>query len=86
MIRLPSIASKRTWAAGVALMAAALLSSCGEFDQSMSSANTNRKDVEAWKGAKNPYVAQGWAAGDKTAWENQLRNRSQYQNEYVKTN
>jgi hypothetical protein len=66
-------------------LSAVLLSACGEFDQSKT-AGRNKPDVEPWQGAKNPYVAQGWTPGDKTAWETQLRTRSQSQNEYVKTN
>jgi hypothetical protein len=65
---------------------ALLLIGCGEIDQSKSADNTNRGDVPAWQGAKNPYAAQGWTPGDKTAWETQLRTRTQAQNEYVKVN
>jgi hypothetical protein len=63
----------------------ALLSACGEFDQSQT-ADRHMPDAKAWQGANNAYVAPGWKAGDKTAWENQLRTRGQFQNEYVKTN
>jgi hypothetical protein len=31
-------------------------------------------------------VVQGWTAGDKATWENQLRSRIQAQDEYVKVN
>lgn len=63
----------------------ALLAACGEVDQSQRAAQS-RGDVQPWQGAKNEFVAPGWKAGDKGAWENQLRTRGQYQNEYVKIN
>jgi len=65
------------------LASLAALAGCGETDQS-TAAGTNRNDTPPWQGAKNPHVAQGWTAGDKASWENQLRTRSQYQNEYAK--
>lgn len=63
-----------------------LLAACGETDQSKTSGNTNRGDVAAWEGAKNDYVVKGWAPGNKSSWEAQLRTRNQLQNEYQKTN
>jgi hypothetical protein len=66
-------------------VSAALLAACGEPDQSLA-AGTNRGDTPPWQGAKNAYVAKDWKPGDKGSWENQLRSRSQYQNEYTKTN
>ncbi|MBC3886390.1 lipoprotein [Undibacterium griseum] len=65
--------------------ASVLLSGCGERDQ----ATTTKRglvDEKAWNGAHNEFVAKGWNKGDKTSWENQVRARGQYQNEYVKTN
>jgi hypothetical protein len=67
-------------------LSAMLLVACGETDQTKSAANTNRADVPPWQGANNPYVAQGWSAGNQTSWETQLRTRSQYQNEYARVN
>jgi hypothetical protein len=64
----------------------AVLAGCGEFDQSTAASRNYPNDTPAWQGAKNPYSAQGWTAGDKASWENQLRTRSQAQNEYVKVN
>lgn len=62
----------------------AALASCGETDQSTAAGQANRGDTPPWQGVKNPYMAQGWTAGDKKSWEAQLRTRSQAQNEYVK--
>ncbi|HEX7649484.1 MAG TPA: hypothetical protein VF450_18950 [Noviherbaspirillum sp.] len=67
-------------------LAAAAIAGCGEVDQSMSAANTNRGDEPAYKGAKDPFVAKGWTPGDKGSWETQMRTRSLTQNEYNKTN
>ncbi|WP_334190003.1 hypothetical protein [Noviherbaspirillum sp.] len=59
-----------------------VLAGCGEKEQTTGS----RGDSAPWQGAKNAYMEKGWTAGDKTAWETQLRTRSQQQNEYVKSN
>ncbi len=69
----------RTLITSGAIAAALLLSACGEKPQL---AATRKSDVPPWQGAQNPFVVQGWTAGDKTAWEQQLLKRSQGQNEY----
>ncbi|MDB5772492.1 MAG: hypothetical protein JWM42_2866 [Burkholderia sp.] len=66
-------------------ISAVLLAACGESDQTQS-ANRHLPDVAPYQGAKNVHVVKGWAPGDKKAWETQLRNRAQTQNEYVKVN
>lgn len=68
------------------VLPAILIAGCGEMDQSKSAGNTNRGDSPAWQGANNGFAAEGWKAGDKAAWEAQMRTRSQTQNEYVKVN
>jgi hypothetical protein len=65
---------------------AALLAGCGEKDQAKTAGNTNRSDVEAWKGTSGVYAVKGWSPGNKGSWENQVRARGQLQNEYVKAN
>jgi major membrane immunogen (membrane-anchored lipoprotein) len=65
------------WLGGLA--AALLLVACGEKPQT---AATLKADGRPWETAKTAYTAQGWTAGDKTGWEQQLRARSQGQNEY----
>jgi uncharacterized protein YceK len=62
------------------------LAGCGEFDQSTAASNSYPNDTPPWQGAKNSYMEPNWTAGDKASWENQLRTRSQAQNEYVKVN
>jgi major membrane immunogen (membrane-anchored lipoprotein) len=64
---------------------ALLLAACGEPDQA-STASRYMPDTHPFEGAKNAYVVKGWTAGDKLSWEKQLRERGQYQNEYVKVN
>ena len=63
------------------LTAAALaLAACGDKPQT---AGGVRSDTAAYQGTTNPFSAPGWKAGDKTAWEQQLKTRAQAgQNEY----
>lgn len=63
-----------------------VLAGCGEFDQSTETSRSYPNDTPPWQGTKNPYVVQGWTAGDKVTWEKQLRSRIQAQDEYVKVN
>ncbi|HXD04485.1 MAG TPA: hypothetical protein VN680_00420 [Burkholderiaceae bacterium] len=71
---------------GAAVAGAVLLGACGEKPQVLGS-NTRKSDTKAWDGAPNdPFVAKGWKQGDRTSWEEQLRNRNQGQNEYQRTN
>ena len=60
-------------------LATLLLGACGEKPQT---AATHKADGKPWESAKTAYTTAGWTAGDKTAWEQQLRLRSQGQNEY----
>ena len=61
------------------LAAALLLVACGEKPQT---AATHKSDGKPWESAQTAYTAPGWTAGDKTSWEQQIRFRSQGQNEY----
>ena len=60
--------------------AALALAACGE----KTAGAVKKSDVPAFQGSTGAsgYVANGWKAGDATAWEQQLRNRTQGQNEY----
>jgi hypothetical protein len=62
--------------------AAVALAACGE----KTSEAVKRSDVPAFQGstAASAYMANGWNAGDKTAWDQQLRTRAQGQNEYAR--
>lgn len=61
------------------------LSGCNQPSQSQADART-AGDTPAWKGADAIFMAPGWKAGDKVAWEKQLHQRAQTQNEYMKAN
>ncbi len=46
-----------------------------------------KADAEPWtiSDAANPaFKAQGWKDGDKAAWEQQIRQRNQAQNDYAR--
>ena len=68
------------------LAAAALLalSACSEKPQE--TLGNFKADKDAYTGTGMAYQAAGWKAGDKAAWEQQLRVRGQGQNEYVRIN
>ena len=71
------------------LMASAVavpLAGCGEKAQTLNSSSAKKSDAKAWEGvtAGNEYSAGGYKAGDKTAWEAQLKARTERgQNEYT---
>ncbi|MDZ7812385.1 MAG: hypothetical protein U5L74_04420 [Ideonella sp.] len=63
-----------------ASLSMALLTACGETPQT---SGTERKvDASAYTGASAAYTVGGLKAGDKAAWESQIRQRNQGQNEY----
>ena len=56
------------------------LAACSEKPQT---AQTRKSDSKPWEGAPgDPYTVSGWKAGDQKSWEEQMRIRSQGQNEY----
>jgi major membrane immunogen (membrane-anchored lipoprotein) len=64
----------------VALAAVMLLAAC---EKPQVSQQTQRKpDVAAYQGTDNAFADTSWKRGDSAAWEEQLRKRSQGQNEY----
>ena len=67
-------------------VAAALLG-CSEKPQSLDAAS-RKADEQAWavSGTADPaFAAKGWkATGDKAAWEQQIRQRGQAQNDYAR--
>jgi hypothetical protein len=67
--------------AAVALALAGGLVACGEKPQTLGS----KSDVPAYKGTGSNFTAPGWKAGDATSWEQQLKTRTQGQNDYAKT-
>ena len=69
----------------VMLLGALALAACAEKPQENVKA-AKRADAQAWQGVGEPaFMAGEWRSGDRGAWERQLRTRSQYQNEYVRT-
>ena len=67
----------------VALAAVMLLAAC---EKPQVSQQTQRKpDVAAYQGTDNAFADTSWKRGDSAAWEEQLRKRSQGQNEYSRS-
>ena len=62
--------------------AALALAACGE----KTAGAAKKSDVPAFQGSTGQaaYSANGWKAGDQSAWEQQLRTRLQGQNEYAR--
>jgi hypothetical protein len=60
--------------------AALLLAACTEKPQTAG----RKADGKAWEINEKGYMAPGWQGGDSTAWNNQIRARSQGQNEYAR--
>jgi hypothetical protein len=62
--------------------AALALAACGE----RTAGAVKKSDVPAFQGSTgaSAYMADGWKASDATAWEQQLRTRTQGQNEYAR--
>ena len=70
---------KFRWTTFGALASALLLSACAEKPQT---AATKKFDAMPWDGSQTAFAAPGWKAGDRASWEEQLKTRSQGQNEY----
>ncbi|HWI10238.1 MAG TPA: hypothetical protein VNU48_02820 [Burkholderiaceae bacterium] len=62
------------------------LAACGEKPQRMD-ASARKADAAPWtvSDAANPaFKAPGWKDGDQAAWEQQIRQRNQAQNDYAR--
>ncbi|GAB3476703.1 hypothetical protein GCM10011496_10050 [Polaromonas eurypsychrophila] len=68
----------------VLIAAAALgLAACGDKPQTSAGVKSDVPAFQSVTGPGNAYNEPGWKAGDKTAWEQQLKTRLQSgQNEY----
>ena len=64
------------------LAGAAALAACTEKPQT---AGARKADDKPWELTQPGFVAGGFKAGDKGAWETQLKARAQAQNEYSRT-
>ena len=62
----------------------AALAACAERPQTLESGV--KVDVQAFEGTGTPYATPGWKQGDKASWEQQLKVRTQTQNEYTRFN
>ena len=63
-----------------------VLVACGEKPQTVDQP-ARTADASAWSEsqAANPaFAAPGWKGGDKAAWEQQIRQRNQAQNDYAR--
>ena len=67
---------------GIGLLA---LAACGERPQTLESGARKPDQKVAQQPADKSEVAPGWTDGDKASWEQQIRNRSQAQNEYARS-
>jgi hypothetical protein len=66
------------------IAAAATLAACSDKPQT---AGAVKQDAAPFTGTGKPYALQNWKQGDKTAWEQQLKTRTQSgQNDYTKVN
>ena len=70
---------KPCWMTLGTLAGTLLLSACAEKPQT---AATKKFDSKPWEGIQTGYASPGWKAGDQASWEEQLKTRSQGQNEY----
>ena len=69
---------------GLLLVAALGLLACS--GETSSNAKAPKKvDGKAWESTQATFNAPGWKAGDREAWELQMRTRAQQQNEYAKS-
>ncbi len=76
----------RALAFGAATALSLSLAACGEKPQPMDT-SAKKADAEPWtpSDVANPaFYAPGWKVGDKTAWEEQIRQRNQAQNDYAR--
>lgn len=74
----------RIAAAALLALGLAALSACGDKPQEGATA-AKKVDSKAWDGTKaEAYRAEGWTAGDRASWEQQLKKRGQQQNEYAR--
>jgi hypothetical protein len=73
---------------GVVVLMAVALAACGEKSQVMDGKSAKKWDEPAWavsSAAEPTFAAQGWkSTGDKAAWEQQIRQRGQSQNDYAR--
>ena len=57
---------------------------CSEKPQIAAASGERKADAKGYSGAAADYNAPGWKAGDEASWQQQLKQRAQAQNEYVR--
>jgi hypothetical protein len=69
----------------ILIAALTALAACTEKTQTLNSSGT-KVDAPAFQGTGMAFTVPGWKPGDKSSWEQQLKTRTQNQNEYTKVN
>ncbi|HYE38875.1 MAG TPA: hypothetical protein VEB23_03020 [Ramlibacter sp.] len=59
------------------------LAGCAEKEQTSSGIKSDQQ-VFVGTNKQPPFMAAGWKPGDRAAWEQQMKTRTQGQNDYVK--
>jgi hypothetical protein len=82
-------ATGRSMRHGVTLLALGIatsfgLAACGEKPQVAAATGERKTDAKGYTGAAADFTAPGWKAGDEASWQQQLKQRAQSQNEYVR--
>lgn len=57
------------------------LAGCSEKPQT----ETRKADSKPWQNDQSAFLATGYKAGDAAAWERQIQQRAEGQNEYART-
>jgi len=75
-------------ALGGTIVLALAMVACGEKPQTIDGSSARKSDEPAWavsNTADPAFSAPGWkTTGDKAAWEQQIRQRGQAQNDYAR--
>ena len=68
--------------AGTGLVLVLALAACGASAPESNAKASTKHDGKAWESSDAAYAAQGYKPGDAGAWDVQMRNRAQNQNDY----
>jgi len=68
----------------ILIVALAALAACTEKPQTLGGGS--RQDSPAFQGTGMAFSVPGWKPGDKGSWEQQLKTRTQNQNDYTRVN
>jgi major membrane immunogen (membrane-anchored lipoprotein) len=76
------VSARASSLACAAIVLAAVVGLTGCEKPQVSQQTKRKPDVAAYQGTDNAFADTSWKRGDSAAWEEQLRKRSQGQNEY----